>query len=348
MITTMHDTSNTDRLDDHFAQRRAQEIALEAEAARAQHEAALGALRNERIRRAGVAALLWGCGIGVACFGASFLIKPMERVVYTPGPERVVTRDVPGPERIIKVPEYVTPKEHDFTERPEYKTANMKGRVVADPDGYIRFDDGKTFIPLMPNSTTGLLELDKAAMYDTTPYLGDLGYCNAIPGSEVKTANHTPLVHCLAIHKDVVVSLDETRKQKSAPPPKPEEHASNNVDMITIDMEVGAGYPVKATVDTGCQFPMAMPQFLADTLLKKGYAIYAGTTKSILADGKSVDVDVIMINTIAVNGRVLNGVEAVVSPNSHAMILLGMGALNRLGAFNITDGKIVFTGEQPA
>jgi hypothetical protein len=63
MITTMHDTSNTDRLDDHFAQRRAQEIALEAEAARAQHEAALGALRNERIRRAGVAALLvWDRG----------------------------------------------------------------------------------------------------------------------------------------------------------------------------------------------------------------------------------------------------------------------------------------------
>ena len=153
---------------------------------------------------------------------------------------------------------------------------------------------------------------------------------------------------CVASHNGHDTGIPAKRITAPPAPSKSEQSAPSHIDTITVDMEVGAGYPVKATVDTGCQFPMAMPQFLADTLLKKGYATYAGTTKSILADGKSVDVDVIMINTITVNGRVLNGVEAVVSPNSHAMILLGMGALNRLGAFNITDGKIVFTGEQPA
>jgi predicted aspartyl protease len=57
---------------------------------------------------------------------------------------------------------------------------------------------------------------------------------------------------------------------------------------------------------------------------------------------------VIMIDRITVDGRTLHGVEAVVSRNNGASILLGLGALNRLGPYTIKDGQLVFTGEQPS
>jgi hypothetical protein len=239
MDTLQHDYSDVTRLDDHFTERRAQELKLEAEAQRTQREAQVISLRNDRIRKMGLAALAAGAAIGLACFGASFLIAPKKRVVFTPGPERVVTKEVPGPERVVtkevpgpervvKVPEYVTPKEHDFVTRPEYESAEYKGRLVADADGLIRFDTGKTFFPSKLNPATGLLEQDGEAMYNTTPYLGDLAYCNAIPNTETKTANHQGLVNCLAIHNDVVIDLSTTQKQKdaSATPPPSAEHKS--------------------------------------------------------------------------------------------------------------------------
>jgi predicted aspartyl protease len=55
-----------------------------------------------------------------------------------------------------------------------------------------------------------------------------------------------------------------------------------------------------------------------------------------------------MIDRITVDGRTLHGVEAVVSRNNGASILLGLGALNRLGPYTIKDGQLVFTGEQPS
>jgi predicted aspartyl protease len=63
-----------------------------------------------------------------------------------------------------------------------------------------------------------------------------------------------------------------------------------------------------------------------------------------LADGSTHDVDVVMIQSIAVDGRTLHNVEASVSPSDTAPILLGLGALNRLGPYTITDGRLVFTG----
>ena len=80
----------------------------------------------------------------------------------------------------------------------------------------------------------------------------------------------------------------------------------------------------------------------------RGLAINAGTTHSMLADGKVSDVDVVLIKSITVDGRTLDNVEASVSPSNNAPILLGLGALNRLGPYTVTDGRLVFTGEQPA
>jgi predicted aspartyl protease len=340
MNSFSHDYSDVERLDQHFADKRATDLALAAEAARTEHAARMATLRNERIRRTGLAALPIGAGIGLALFGASFLITPKEHISYRDVPGPVVTRDV----RIVKVPEYVTQKEKDFTERPEYKSAKLKGHLVADADGYIRFDDGQTFIPLKPNPTTGLLELDKGSMYDTTPYLGDLGYCDAIPGSESKTANHTPLFDCQTIHKDVIVSLNTTYKKKTASAATPQH---TNADMIQVDVNAD-GYPIRAAVDTGCQWPMAITQAIADALVVNGHATRAGQTTAILADGSKRDVAVIMIKSITVDGRTIEGVEATVSPGDGAMILLGLGALNRLGKFSIDNGKIVFAAGPPA
>jgi predicted aspartyl protease len=67
--------------------------------------------------------------------------------------------------------------------------------------------------------------------------------------------------------------------------------------------------------------------------------------KTTLADGSSHDISVITVKTISVDGRVLHDVEAGVNESEKAPILLGLGALNRLGPYTIGDGRIVFTGE---
>jgi predicted aspartyl protease len=52
-----------------------------------------------------------------------------------------------------------------------------------------------------------------------------------------------------------------------------------------------------------------------------------------------------LIKSIAVAGHGLGDVEAAVSSNDNAMTVLGLPALNRLGPFKISDGKLVFTSE---
>ena len=67
MDAVQNDLSDVAKLDQHFTDRRAQEMALEAETQRAQHVVQMGGVRNERIRKTGIAALLGGAGIGLAC-----------------------------------------------------------------------------------------------------------------------------------------------------------------------------------------------------------------------------------------------------------------------------------------
>jgi clan AA aspartic protease (TIGR02281 family) len=117
--------------------------------------------------------------------------------------------------------------------------------------------------------------------------------------------------------------------------------------MISVDVDLGANSSIKAMVDTGCAFPMALPDGIAANLLQNHLATLAGNTRVTLATGKTESVTVIMINRVTVDGRTLHGVEAVVAKGNDASILLGLGALNQLGPFKIDDGKLVFTGEQP-
>lgn len=100
-----------------------------------------------------------------------------------------------------------SPAEREFISRPEFETAQFKGRLVADPDGLIRFDDGAVFVPVKLDPATGHLTQDHDAAYVTAPYWGDLAFCNAIPASDHQ-------FRCLAIHRDAVVDLATTYKPK--------------------------------------------------------------------------------------------------------------------------------------
>ncbi len=127
--------------------------------------------------------------------------------------QRDVEIDVP---RVKEVPIYVTPTtapatraEETFRSRPEYESAQYKGRLVADPEGRILFDTGAIFRPVKYDPATGRLVWDHDAYYDTGPYLGDWAFCNEVPASE-------NLFKCLAIHHDVIVDLATTHRSKGA------------------------------------------------------------------------------------------------------------------------------------
>jgi len=206
-VADERDASAIDKLEAEFGlQRQCEHDALmaaeaaktEAERAAAQAKADVerSAARAVLIKRAGVASLLLGAGIAIACFGASFLLaRPAERIV---------TRDVPGPERRVEVPVYVTKQQKDFIDRPDYQSADFHGKLVADPDGFIRFDNGKIFRPIMSAEDN---TVDPTQEYVTAPYYGDYAYCNKIP-------NQTYGYRCLAIHDDVIVDLNQTRRTR--------------------------------------------------------------------------------------------------------------------------------------
>jgi hypothetical protein len=124
----------------------------------------------------------------------------------------IVTRDVQVDhvvphETVIEIPKIVTKAEHDFISRPEFETAQFKGRLVADPEGRIQFDSGDVFVPVKYDVANGRLTQDFDAMYATEPYWGDWAFCNSIPASDHQ-------FKCLALDHDVVVDLATTHRFK--------------------------------------------------------------------------------------------------------------------------------------
>ena len=101
-------------------------------------------------------------------------------------------------------------------------------------------------------------------------------------------------------------------------------------EMITTLVDVN-GFDVRAMVDTGNSFGLSIPKKLADQLVRLNRADRGASSQTTLADGSTQNVETITIHYITVDGRVLHGVVASVSPNDEAPVLLGLGALNRLG-----------------
>jgi hypothetical protein len=225
-----------------------------------------------------------------------------------------------------------TPDEKKFADKPEYKAAHYHGRIITSVDGRaISFQDGQSFWPAKLDAT-GKPVADLEAANDSDPYVGDLGMC-------VQTADHG-MWTCSAMHDGQEVHIGRKPKGASAGTPPATE-------MVAVDVDVG-GYPVSAMVDTGCSWPMSISSNLADALVKNKRATPTTPAKSTLADGSVQDVNVIVINQITIDGRVLQDVVAAVAPSEIAPTLLGLGALNRLGQYSINNGRIVFTSDQPA
>jgi hypothetical protein len=198
--------------------------------------------------------------------------KPFDNYIPHDKPFDVPT---PAPKPVASAPP-ATPAEKKFVSRPEYESAEYKGRLVYDKDGFIRFDNDRFFYPPVHDPKTGepLDEVDSDVMYDTAPFLGDLAFCNKIPESKRQ-------FKCLVIHNDRITDLATTARSKTAndrpcanglkcdttqptpsvdsPKPFADKTTSNETRpasaMVMVDVNV-AGYPVTAMVDTGCSFPI--------------------------------------------------------------------------------------------
>lgn len=228
-----------------------------------------------------------------------------------------------------------TPEEKPFVNRPDYKTAQYHGRIVKSIDGRdLSFADGQNVYPAHWDDVNSKVVEDRDRAYDADQYVGDLGMC---------TIDTKGFWLCTAFHNGKETPIYHKPYHASAAD-KPTLDATA---MVMVDVTVG-NYPVEAMVDTGCSFPMAVPKVYADTLIRVGLATKISSSQVALADGSLLKADVISIKSITVDGRTLHDVEASVSPSDNAPILLGLGALNRLGPYSIEAGKLVFTGEQPA
>jgi hypothetical protein len=166
----------------------------------------------------GLAALMAGAGIGLACFGASFLIHPKEHVAEQvaqgpmgpPGPSGPQGPSGPsGPETkpVAKAPAAPvapppedapkTPEEKKFVEQPQYQSATYHGRTVKSVDGRaISFADG---LSLWPAHWDGIKVVDdEDAAFDTNNLIGDLAMC---------TKNEHQLWRCTAMHQGEEVAI---------------------------------------------------------------------------------------------------------------------------------------------
>jgi hypothetical protein len=118
-----------------------------------------------------------------------------------------IPHDTPGPVA-ANPPAPKTLEERKFVSRPEYETAQVKGRLVEDKDGLIRFDSGAVFVPMKIDPASGRDAQDYDAEYVTEAYWGDVAFCNAIPAVENR-------FKCIALHRGVPVDLSTTYRLKA-------------------------------------------------------------------------------------------------------------------------------------
>ena len=172
---------------------------------------------------------------------------------------------------------------------------------------------------------------DERMRDDVSAFINDLAIYRPTPKA---------LFQCVALKGDREVIIPEF-------PTKPVKQSSTThaAEMIAVDILVGP-YPVQGTVDTGNGWPMSVPKTYGDAVIRDHLATKAGASSTTLWDGSTREVSVIMIDSITVEGWTLHDVEASVSSNDEAPVLLGLPALSRLGRFTITDGKLAFTEPQ--
>jgi hypothetical protein len=136
-----------------------------------------------------------------------------------------------------------------------------------------------------------------------------------------------------------------------SPPPAPSYAPPSPVgrDSVGLAYDGGAVYVMvgmgssmeRMQVDTGASSSL-VPQDVADRLLRLGEAHILGSTTATLADGRTVDETVIMIDRVSVGSHVLTNVKAGVTPGGSA--LLGLDVLSAIGKFQVdmAAGVLIF------
>ena len=269
---------------------------------------------------------------------------PHDVPIPTPTPEPQASTFDPSP-----APR--TPAEKKLEETKGWQDSVVHGRILrADKNGFILMaDDGEqSFYPATQDKNGETVPLT-TVRDDVDPYIGDLGYCREQTHGGNKAKQH---FLCSALHngkEEIIRQVPYTAPKTAAtdtPPANPAGGTKPADTMVQLNVDVN-GYELSAMVDTGCSWPMSIPQDLADRLVSLNRAARTTPAKSTLADGMVQDTEVVVINYVTVDGRRLTDVTAAIAPNG-APILLGLGALNRLGQYTITDGTLTFTGEQPS
>ena len=95
----------------------------------------------------------------------------------------------------------------EFISSPEFKSAEYQGRLIADPEGRIRFDTGTSAFALAKyDAASGRMVPDRDATRNVARFANDLAFCRSIPASG--------LFKCWALHHGVVIDLDQSESVK--------------------------------------------------------------------------------------------------------------------------------------
>lgn len=129
------------------------------------------------------------------------------------------------------------------------------------------------------------------------------------------------LISCLSINAEVRI------------------HMEQEGGVYKVPCEVN-GLKLKFIFDTGAA-SVCISQTYAEMMLENGYleeSDILGSSKSVIADGSTVDNVVINLKTVEIGGLTLYDVSAIVVPTQNAPLLLGQSVIQRLGKVSI-DGE---------
>jgi hypothetical protein len=121
----------------------------------------------------------------------------------TPAPGPLADQHMPQPQQLP--PKTPDKQEQTFVNQPDYKSADVKGRIVRSFDGTLHFDNGSSFFIgkrgpdgkfIHDADGNGIRDPDWED--DSAPFVGDYGYCNGTDEDGFQ---------CYAIHNDVVQRL---------------------------------------------------------------------------------------------------------------------------------------------
>lgn len=122
----------------------------------------------------------------------------------------------------------------------------------------------------------------------------------------------------------------------------PMEKQDNGLYLIPCKVN---GVPMKFIFDTGASvvnISMAEAMFL----LKNGYiqeSDIKGTSHAQIANGEIVENTRILLRKIDIGGIEINDVDATVSHNMNAPLLLGQSAINKLGSIQLEGSNLIIT-----